>query len=63
MMKFSRMMMTDRARKLMKLLRRLIKQDHLYSSQQIIEMKSQLRMLEQEFSELDIKTSKGFKTK
>jgi hypothetical protein len=57
------MMMTDRARKLMKLLRRLIKKDHLYSSQQIIEMKSQLRMLEQEFAELDIKTSKGFKTK
>jgi hypothetical protein len=56
-------MMTDRARKLMKLLRRLIKKDHLYSSQQIIEMKSQLRMLEQEFAELDIKTSKGFKTK
>jgi len=57
------MMMTDRARKLMKLLRRLIKKDHLYSSQQIIEMKSQLRILEQEFAELDIKTSKGFKTK
>jgi len=57
------MMMTNRAKKLMKLLRRLIKKDHLYSSQQIIEMKSQLRMLEQEFAELDIKTSKGFKTK
>jgi hypothetical protein len=56
-------MMTDRARKLMKLLRRLIKKDHLYSSQQIIEMKSQLRTLEKEFAELNIKTSKGFKTK
>ena len=53
-------MPTDRARKMMKLLRRLIKQEHLYSSDQLIEMKSQLRILEQELAGLEEKTSKGF---
>ena len=53
-------MPTDRARKMMKLLRRLIKQEHLYSSEQLIQMKSQLRILEEELSELEAKTSKGF---
>jgi hypothetical protein len=53
-------MPTDRARKMMKLLRRLIKQEHLYSPQQLIEMKGQLRILEKELSELEAQTSKGF---
>jgi hypothetical protein len=53
-------MPTDRARKMMKLLRRLTKQEHLYSSEQLIQMKSQLRILEEELSELEAKTSKGF---
>jgi len=52
--------MTSRARKMMKLLRRLIKQEHLYSAEQLIEMKSQLRVLEEELTELEEKTSKGF---
>ncbi len=51
---------TDRARKYMKLLRRLIKQEHLYSAEQLIEMKAQLRVLEEELSELEKKISKGF---
>ena len=45
---------------MMKLLRRLIKQEHLYSPQQLIEMKGQLRILEKELSELEAQTSKGF---
>ena len=53
-------MPTDRARKMMKLLRRLIKQEHLYSSEQLIEMKSQLRILEKELSQIEVQTSKGF---
>ena len=53
-------MPTDRARKMMKLLRRLVKQEHLYSSEQLIEMKGQLRILEKELSELEAQTSKGF---
>lgn len=51
---------TDRLRKLMKLLRRLVKQEHLYTPEQLTEMKSQLKILEEQFSELKVKTSKGF---
>jgi len=51
---------TDRARKYMKLLRRLIKQEHLYSTEKIVEMKQQLRVLEEELAELEKKVSKGF---
>ena len=39
---------------------RLIKQDHLYSDEQLKEMKSQLRMLKGELGVLETKTSKGF---
>ena len=51
---------TDRARKYMKLLRRLIKQEHLYTAEKIVEMKQQLRVLEEELAELEKKVSKGF---
>ena len=51
----------DRARKYMKLLRRLIKQEHLYTEEKIIEMKKQLRVLEEELAVLESKVSKGFK--
>lgn len=49
-----------RARKLIKLLKRLLKQEHLYSEEQLIEMKAQLRVLEEEFAKLEAQTSKGF---
>jgi len=49
-----------RARELVKLLERLTKQDHLYSEEQLIEMKKQLRVVKQELTELEEKTSKGF---
>ena len=52
---------TDRARKYMKLLRRLVKQDHLYTEEKLIEMRKQLRVLEEELAELEKKVSKGFK--
>jgi len=52
--------MTNRARKLIKLLERLVKQDHLYTEEKIIEMKQQLRALKEELAELEAKTSKGF---
>ncbi len=51
---------TSRARKLIKLLERLVKQDHLYTEEKIIEMKSQLRVLKEELAQLEKKTSKGF---
>jgi hypothetical protein len=51
---------TSRARKLVKLLERLVKQEHLYTEEKIIEMKAQLRVLKEELAELEKKTSKGF---
>ena len=50
----------SRAKELIKLLERLIKQDHLYSEEKIIEMKQQLRALKEELAQLEAKTSKGF---
>ena len=52
---------TERARQYMKLLRRLVKQEHLYTEEKLIEMKKQLRVLEEELAELEKKVSKGFK--
>jgi hypothetical protein len=50
----------SRHRKLLKLLKRLVKQEHLYSPEKIIEMKKELRSLEKLISELESQTSKGF---
>lgn len=52
--------MSNRARELVKLLERLIKQDHLYDNEQLIEMKAQLRVVKEEIADLEAKTSKGF---
>ena len=52
--------MTSRAREHIKLLERLVKQDHLYTDEKIKEMKAQLRTLKEELAELEAKTSKGF---
>lgn len=52
--------MTSRAKQLIKLLKKLTKQEHLYSDKQLKEMKSQLRVVEEELAELEAKTSKGF---
>jgi hypothetical protein len=52
--------MSKRARQLVKLLEKLIRQDHLYSNEQLKQMKSQLRVIKEELSILETKTSKGF---
>ncbi len=52
--------MTSRARKLIKLLEKLVKQEHLYTEEKIIDMKRQLRALKEELAEFEAKTSKGF---
>jgi len=54
--------MTDltRAKKLVRLLERLVNQDHLYTHEKIREMKNQLRVVKEEIAELEKKTSKGF---
>jgi hypothetical protein len=52
--------MTSRAKELVKLLEKLTKQDHLYSGEQLKEMKAQLRIIKTELAELESKTTKGF---
>jgi len=50
----------SRAKELVKLLERLIRQDHLYTEEKIKEMKSQLRTVKEEIANLEAHTSKGF---
>ena len=51
---------TSRSRRLVKVLERLIKQDHLYTDEQLKNMKGQLRVVKEELSRIESKTSKGF---
>lgn len=65
MMKYSMMMMdtqtrTKKAKELVKLLERLIRQDHLYSEENLKEMKSQLRAVKQQIADFEKENSKGF---
>jgi len=53
-------MRISRAKKLVKLLERLVKQEHLYTAEKIIEMKAQLRVVKEELADLETKISKGF---
>lgn len=54
-------MMTKRAKELVKMLERLLKQEHLYSDEQIKEIKTQLRTVKEEIARIEEQTSKGFK--
>ena len=49
-----------RAKRLVKLLKRLIAQEHLYTDEQLKDMKKQLRVVEEEMNNLDSKLKKGF---
>ena len=63
MMNFMMMTMaiqTSRARRLVKMLERLLKQDYLYTDTQLKEMKAQLRVIKEELAATDAKNSKGF---
>ena len=51
---------TSRARRLVKMLKRLIAQEHLYSDEQLKDMKKQLRVVQEEMDNLDSKLKKGF---
>jgi|TARA_B100000927_G_scaffold287144_1_gene279605 hypothetical protein len=53
--------MTNRGKKLVKMLERLIKQDHLYSQDEIRELKKQLRIVKEQLNELDAMEKRGFK--
>ena len=52
--------MSRRSKQLVKMLENLIKLEHLYTDEQLKSMKSQLRVLKEELSVLETKTSKGF---
>ena len=50
-----------RQKQLIKLLKRLIKQDYLYTDEKLREMKQTLKIAEEEFAAFEAKNSKGFK--
>ena len=52
--------MTRKAKELVKMLEKLTKQDHLYSGEQLREMKAQLRVVKEELAQIEAKYSKGF---
>jgi uncharacterized membrane protein (DUF106 family) len=52
--------MTNRGKELVKLLERLIEQEHLYDQERIKEMKSQLRAVKQQLAEIEKSQKKGF---
>ena len=53
-------MQTSRAKRLIKMLERLLKQDYLYSDSQLKSMKAQLRVIKDELAASESKKSKGF---
>ena len=63
MMNFTMMTMatqTSRAKRLIKMLERLLKQDHLYSDEEMRYMKNQLKIVKEELAATDAKNYKGF---
>jgi hypothetical protein len=52
--------MVSRSKRLIKLLERLIKQDHLYTDDKVREMKAQLRELKEQLADIEKQNSKGF---
>jgi len=62
-MNFTMMMMdmqTSRAKRLVKMLERLIKKDYLYNDEQIKTMKAELRIIKEELAARKAENSKGF---
>ena len=61
-MNFMMMMtvMQTRAQRLVKMLERLLKQEHLYTDEQIKTMKKQLRVVKEELAAAKAENSKGF---
>jgi hypothetical protein len=52
--------MINRAKKLVNLLERLLKQEHLFNEEQLKEIKSQLKIAKEEIKKIETQTSKGF---
>ena len=53
-------MQTSRAKRLVKMLERLISKRYLYTDDEVKLMKEQLRVLKEELSNIENKLSKGF---
>jgi len=51
---------TSRAKEMLTLLKRLVKNEYLYTEEKIREVKSQIKILEEEISVMEAKNSKGF---
>jgi tetrahydromethanopterin S-methyltransferase subunit G len=51
---------TKKANELLKLMKRLVAQNHMYSEEELREMKRRLREAEEEVAKLEAHTSKGF---
>ena len=51
---------TSRAKKLVKMLERLLKKDYLYDDEQIKTMKAELRIIKEEIASRKAENSKGF---
>jgi hypothetical protein len=49
-----------RVKELVKLLEKLIRQEHLYDKERIVAMKQQLRAVKLQLTEVEAKNSKGF---
>ena len=53
-------MPTNRGKRLVKMLERLLKQDHLYTDDEIKTIKSQLRVVKEEMAKAESLSKKGF---
>ena len=54
---------TSKAKRLIKLLERLLKKDYLYDKEQLKLIREQLKVAKNELAMIEEKTSKGFKGK
>ena len=50
----------SKAKELLKLMKRLVAQNHMYSEEELHQMKKRLREVEEEIAKLEAHTSKGF---
>ncbi len=52
--------MSRRGKEIVKLLEKVIKQEHLYTDEELKDLKSQLRVVKEELTNIDNALSKGF---
>ena len=52
--------MSKRGRELVRTLEKVIKQEHLYTDEELRDLKNQLKVLKEELANIDTELSKGF---